>query len=78
MKLHINCTSTNRSFNVPKHLTTSKKIADRHSAGHVILSFRVPAELRSRFADHCRDREITTSDVLRELMNTILKAAKND
>jgi len=76
-ELHLNCTSTNRSLNVPKPSTLTKQ-SDRHRAGHVILSFRVPGELRSRFATHCHDRGVTPSDVLRELMAAILKVAKHE
>ena len=60
-----------------KGFTSSQK-SDRHRAGTVTLSIRVPAALRANFASYCHGQGLSSSDVLRNLMSAFLKAAKND
>lgn len=53
----------------PRRFTRPYKLeGDRIGYLHV----RIPADLKERFSDHCRDRHIGASEVVRELIEMVL------
>lgn len=69
---------------IPNHLESLLKTIrignaqpDRHPAGMVVLSLRVPADLRESFSRECDRRGMSNSDVLRKLMAAYLRRAAN-